>query len=76
MSTCAGTNKDGSPCNNTPTEGSRYCHVHQDQAQGGPQTQPADPARRFAVLLFIIVGVMYLVAIAVSFGVDHWLFGG
>jgi hypothetical protein len=34
MSTCAATNKDGTPCSNPAAAGSSYCHVHQD-AEGG-----------------------------------------
>ncbi len=30
MSTCAATNKDGTPCSNFTAAGSAYCHVHQN----------------------------------------------
>ena len=76
MSTCAGTNQDGSPCNNSPTEGSRYCHLHQDQATSGGADTPDNPANTFLRLVLIGVTLGYLIAFAVSCGLDDYLLGG
>lgn len=35
MDTCAATNKDGTPCSNSPVSGSKYCHVHRNQEVRG-----------------------------------------
>lgn len=76
MSTCAGTNKDGSSCSNTPMSGSDYCHLHQDQTAGPAEDQPARPARTFLKLVTYGVIISYLLALAVSCEVDHLVFGG
>ena len=75
MSTCAGTNQDGSPCNNTPASGSAYCHVHQDQADGAVDTDASGVARRFARGLVLVVSVLFLLAVAVRCEMDHWMLG-
>jgi hypothetical protein len=75
MSTCAGTNQDGSPCNNTPTSDSAYCHVHQDQANGTEDTDASGVPRRFARGLILVVSVLFLLAVAVRCEVDHWGLG-
>ncbi len=75
MSTCAGTNQDGSPCHNTPMSGSAYCHVHQDQANGAAGTDASGVARRFARGLALVVSVLFLMAVAVRCEMDHWILG-
>jgi len=68
MSTCAGTNQDGSPCENSAKEGSDYCHLHQDQATGRSAGAPSRPARRFLRLFGIVVILMFLGVVAVRCG--------
>jgi len=75
MSTCAGTNQDGSPCQNTPTAGSDYCHLHQDQAEGVGTEAPSRPSRTFLRMVLIGVVIGYLIAMAVSCGMDDVLLG-
>ncbi|MFP4228380.1 MAG: hypothetical protein ACLFTE_06090 [Salinivenus sp.] len=73
MSTCAGTNQDGSPCHNAPMSGSAYCHVHQDQAHGEAASDASSASRRFARGLVLVVSVLFLLAVAVRCEVDHWV---
>lgn len=76
MSTCVGTNKDGSSCSNTAMSGSEYCHLHQDQSASPASEHPERPGRTFLKLVWYGVIVGYLLALAVSCEVDHAVFGG
>lgn len=76
MSTCAGTNQDGSPCQNPPTAGSEYCHLHQDQAGAGRGDTPSNVSRTFLRMVLIGVAIGYLIALAVSCGLDDYVLGG
>lgn len=39
---CEGTTRDGNRCSLSPTRGSRFCHLHQDQAGDAEGSAPAD----------------------------------
>lgn len=61
MSSCAATNKDGTPCSNDAMAGSKYCHVHQDAAGTGTEVR-SDPDHGFWTMLagaFIVIFVTY-----------------
>lgn len=66
MTTCAGTNQDGSSCSNPPVAGSAYCHLHQDQGEEGARgSQPRDPVRTFVRLVFAGVVLAYLLIVVI-----------
>lgn len=74
MSTCAGTNQDGSSCSNTPAPGSAYCHVHQDQADGSSGPATTGDGLPFLRALALVVSLLFLLSVAVRCEMDHWLF--
>jgi hypothetical protein len=61
MSSCAATNKDGSPCSNDAMADSTYCHVHQDAA-GTDTKARSDPDHGFWTMLagaFVVIFLTY-----------------
>ena len=66
MSSCAATNKDGTPCSNDAMAGSKYCHVHQDAA-GADGAARADPEHGFWTMLAGALAVIFVTYFLVRF---------
>lgn len=60
-STCQGRTQSGRPCENPVAEGSRYCHLHQEQATG---TDSEDRTKRLYWIVFLI-GLILLFAMLI-----------
>jgi len=62
MSTCAATNKDGTPCSNSTAAGSAYCHVHQND---GADTEADEHG--FGVMLASALAVILVTHVLLQF---------
>jgi len=69
MSSCAATNKDGTPCSNDAKAGSKYCHVHQDAAGAGSEAR-ADPEHGFWTMLAGALAVIFVTYFLVQFALS------